>query len=136
MVIGYRMADGAVFWGRSPMLSGINNLLVLFSIYIFAADGMKTRAKGWFRNPQLTAFKIWAFAHLIPNGDVESFILFGGLLAWAVVEMLLINRRDGARDKPPPAPRRNDVLLVIAGIAVYVVVAAAHQWLFGFPPFI
>ena len=29
MVIGYRTADGAVLWGRSPALVGINNLLML-----------------------------------------------------------------------------------------------------------
>ena len=29
MVIGYRSADGAFFWGRSPAMTGINNLLVL-----------------------------------------------------------------------------------------------------------
>ena len=29
MVIGYRAADGAFFWGRTPaMTTGINNLLV------------------------------------------------------------------------------------------------------------
>ena len=29
MIFGYRSADGAVFWGRSPALVGINNLLML-----------------------------------------------------------------------------------------------------------
>ncbi len=43
MVLGYRSADvGTPFWGRTPMLAGINNLLMLLSVYLFAVSGMKT----------------------------------------------------------------------------------------------
>jgi len=38
MVIGYRLADGLFVWGRSPALVGINNLLMLFAVYLFAAS--------------------------------------------------------------------------------------------------
>ena len=64
MVLGYRAADGAVYWGRTSMLAGINNLMVLFSIYLFAADGMKTRAKGWFRNPATRILLVFFFSNL------------------------------------------------------------------------
>jgi hypothetical protein len=49
--------------------------------------------------------------------------------------MVLINRRDGAWTRPEPAPRKNDVLLVAGGVAVYLLVAFSHRWLFGFSPF-
>jgi uncharacterized membrane protein len=84
----------------------------------------------------LTGILLWGIGHLLANGEERSVVLFGGLAAWALVEMLLINRRDGAWSRPEPAPRRNDVLLVAAGIVVYVVVAASHRWLFGFSPFL
>lgn len=134
MVIGYRAADGAVFWGPSPAMAGINNLMVLFSIYLFAADGMKTRAKGWFRNPQLTAFKIWAIAHLLVNGDVPSFILFGGLLAWAVAEVIILNRANPRPAKPAPAPVGKEIGAVVGAVAVFGVIALIHSWL-GYNPF-
>jgi hypothetical protein len=50
--------------------------------------------------------------------------------------MVLINRRDGAWQKPQPAPRKNDIILAAAGLGAYVIFAMAHQWLFGFSPFI
>ncbi|MDQ2092099.1 NnrU family protein [Marimonas arenosa] len=133
MVLGYRAAEGAVYWSRTPMLVGINNLLVLFSIYIFAADGMKTRAKGWFRNPQLTAFKIWAIAHLIVNGDMPSFVLFGGLLAWAVVEVIVLNRANPRPPKPAPAPLGKEIAAVAGAVVVFGVIALIHSWLGPYP---
>jgi uncharacterized membrane protein len=73
---------------------------------------------------------------LLANGETRSVVLFGGLAVWAILEMLLINRRDGAWNRPPPAPRRNDAVLILAGVIAYIVLAAAHRWLFGFSPFI
>ena len=37
-----------------------------------------------------------------------------------MAEILLINRRDRVWNRPAPAPRRNDLLLVVGGAAVYL----------------
>ncbi len=134
MVIGYRVAGGAVYWGRSPALVGINNLLVLAGFYLFAASGMKTRVTRLTRHPQLIGFSLWAVGHLLVNGDVASIVLFGGLLLWALVEMVLINRAEPAWSPPPPAPMRKEVMAVVGGVVVYLVVAVVHGWL-GYWPF-
>ncbi len=60
MVIGYRGAEGAFFWGPNPALVGINNLLVLVALYLFAASGMKTRVTAMTRHPMLWGFALWA----------------------------------------------------------------------------
>lgn len=134
MVLGYRAAEGTVYWGRNPMLTGINNLLVLFALYLYAADGMKTRARGWFRNPQLTAFSIWAIAHLIVNGDTPSFILFGGLLIWAQVTALILNRANPRPARPAPAPMGKEIGALVGAVLVFGVIAMIHIWL-GYNPF-
>ena len=132
MVIGYRHADGAVFWGRSAPLVGINNLLMLLAFYIYAAGGPKG-ARIWIgtklRHPQLVGFSIWAVAHLLVNGDVPSFVLFGGLLIWAQVEIVLINALDGHWTPPPRAPRRKEVVYIVAAVVAVAVVMAIHNWL-------
>ena len=135
MVLGYRSAEGQVWWGRSPALVGINNLLVLVAFYFFAADGMKTRITRHLRHPQLTGFALWAFAHLVPNGDLPSFVLFGGLLVWALVEMVVINRAQP--DWTPPAgpfPARKEIMAVAGAVVVLLVVGLIHAWL-GYNPF-
>ena len=47
MVIGYQRADGAVFWGRSPAMVGINNLLMVLAFYCFGASAAKPAKVCW-----------------------------------------------------------------------------------------
>ncbi len=129
MVLGYRAADGPVYWGRDPMWVGINNLLMVLAFYFYAASGAKG-AKIWLgtkvRHPQLTGFSIWAVAHLLVNGDLPSFVLFGGLLAWAIVEVLLINAQDGPWERPQRAPFKKEIVAIVITFIVTVVVMGIH----------
>ena len=134
MVIGYRGADGTFYWGRSTALTGINNLLMVFAIYLFASSGAKTRITKAIRHPQLTAVVVWAVAHLLVNGDTPSFVLFGGLALWAVAEMSVINRAEGPRGPYHAVPIRKEVTALIATVVVTAIVSAVHIWL-GYNPF-
>ena len=133
MIWGYKIADGPVWWGRSAATVGINNLLVLIAVYLFAASGMKTRVTAMTRHPQLIGFSLWAFAHLLVNGDLPSLILFGGLLVWAQVQILLISR---APWTPPagPFPARKEAMAAAGAVIVMLVVGMIHGWL-GYWPF-
>ncbi|WBU58269.1 NnrU family protein [Paracoccus sediminicola] len=136
MIWGYRIAPtGAVWWGPSPMMKGINNLLVLVAFYLFAAAGMKTGLTGRLRHPQLIGFSLWAVAHLLVNGDMVSLVLFGGLLLWAIVEIMVINRADPHWQAPAhDVPIRKDGMAVIGALVVFGVVGMIHAWL-GYNPF-
>ncbi|MGJ8623477.1 MAG: NnrU family protein [Yoonia sp.] len=136
MVLGYRSADSTFYWGRSPMWVGINNLLMIVAFYFYAASAAKG-AKIWLgtkvRHPQLTGFSIWAVAHLLVNGDTASFVLFGGLLVWAIVEILVINAQEGPWQRPARAPVKKEIVAVVVTIVVVVVVMGIHYAL-GVPP--
>jgi uncharacterized membrane protein len=134
MVLGYRAADTNVFWGRSPALVGINNLLMLISVYLVIAGPLRAVPARKMRHPMLIGVKTWALAHFLVNGDVASFVLFGGILAWAVVQMILINRanREWTRPAPVGAPREMAALVVAVGL--FVAIAYAHT-LAGYPVF-
>ena len=136
MVLGYRAADGAVYWGRDPMWVGINNLLMVLAFYFFAASAAKDQ-KIWLgtkvRHPQLTAVSIWAVAHLLVNGDTQSFILFGGLLIWAIAEIALINAQEGPWQRPERAPAKKEIVAVVVTIVVVCVVMAIHYALGATP---
>ncbi len=117
-------------WGRH-----VTALLVLIAFILFFASYATTNIRRILRHPQLIGVACWSAGHLLANGESRSIVLFGGLALWAVVEIVLINRREGAWIKPEPAPVKNDIVLVVAGVVVYAVIAASHQWLFGLAPF-
>jgi uncharacterized membrane protein len=129
MVIGYRAAPVVNLWSPPGWLVGINNLLMVFAFYLYAASGAKTWITRKIRHPQLTAVKVWALAHLLVNGDLASAVLFGGLLVWAVVSVIVLNRADPVWVKPPPRPAKKEVTAVVATVVVVVVVMLIHNWL-------
>jgi uncharacterized membrane protein len=129
MVIGYRQWFSPLIWSPPAFFTGINNLLMLFAFYLYAASGMKTRITRVIRHPQLTAVKVWALAHLLVNGDLASIVLFGGLLAWAVVEVILINRANRVWTPPAPASIGKEIGAVVGAVVVMVVIMLIHNWL-------
>jgi uncharacterized membrane protein len=134
MVIGYRGADGAVYWEASGALVGINNLLMVAAFYVYATGATPPgRPRVWLatktRHPQLIGFSIWCVAHLLVNGQAASFILFGGLLAWAMAEMAIINAQEGPFVAPPRVPMRKEFTIAIIALVLMAVVMAIHNWL-------
>jgi uncharacterized membrane protein len=134
MVIGYRGAAPVQLWYPPPFLTHVNNLLMLLAVYLFAASGMKTRITGVTRHPQLTGFKTWAVAHLLVNGDLASLILFGGLLAWAVVSVIVINRATPRPAPPAPAPVGREVGAAVGAVVGLLAIGWVHTWL-GYWPY-
>lgn len=134
MIWGYRGAEFINVWYPPAFLTHINNLLMLIAIFVFGMSATTGRLRGKMRHPQLTAVKIWAVAHLLVNGDLASIVLFGGMLAWAVLEVILINRAVPVWDRPQPGEAKKDVLLVVITLVMYGLIAAIHMWL-GVSPF-
>ena len=133
MTMGYQQAITTVWWGRQTPWVGVNNVLVYLGFYFIAGSQIGARVAGVIRHPQLTAVKLWAVAHLLVNGDSASFILFGGLLLWAVLEVVIINQQDGKQPltKPQPSLFREFAAIAIT-LLLYGVTAYVHGWL-GYP---
>ncbi|MEL6996787.1 MAG: NnrU family protein [Pseudomonadota bacterium] len=128
MVKGYQGADYIELWLAPPFLTHLNNLLMLVAIFVFIAGNMPSVIRNKIRHPQLAAAKIWALAHLLVNGDVASVILFGGILAWAVIALIGTNKRDG---KPPLEKKATMLGLgihAVVALVAYVVVGYIHMW--------
>ena len=133
MTVGYQQASTIAWWGRQARWVGVNNVLVYLGFYFIAGSQLLTRVAGMIRHPQLTAVKLWAVAHLLVNGDSASLLLFGGLLVWAVLEVVIINKQDGKSplNKPDPSMSR-ECAAIGATRVLYGVAACVHGWL-GYP---
>jgi uncharacterized membrane protein len=128
MYKGYAPAEGPVWWSRGAALVGLNNLLMIGAVFLYAADGMRAPIVGRMRHPQLTGFSLWALAHLLVNGDLASVILFGGLLAWAVTTIVIINRAQPDWTPKPVKEGRNGQAAIATAVAV-VAIMLVHWWL-------
>lgn len=133
MIFGYRMAEFIHVWSPPAFLTHINNLLMLIAFFVFGISATTGRLRGALRHPQLLAVKIWAVAHLLVNGDLASIVLFGGMLAWAVGSVVLINRAE-SWTRPAPGDAKKDVILVVITLVTFTITAAIHYAL-GVSPF-
>jgi uncharacterized membrane protein len=82
----------------------------------------------------LTGVVLWSAAHLLVNGTTRAFILFGVLGLWALIEIPLINARDGARDLSDAGESGGVVKVVLISAVVFGVVLFLHPWFTGVSP--
>jgi uncharacterized membrane protein len=133
MTWGYKLADPIWLWGKQSWMVHLNNLLVFIGFYLFAVSGLKTRLHQRIRHPQLSGFKAWAVAHLLVVGTLQGVILFGGLLAWAVVSVILINRANRTWQRPPEAAMWKEGVALVGAVFAMLVVGQIHGWLGPWP---
>ncbi|MBS0434018.1 MAG: NnrU family protein, partial [Proteobacteria bacterium] len=94
------------------------------------------RIKAAAKHPMLVATKLWATAHLLANGNLADVLLFGGFLAWAVADRISMKQRAQRPLPGAPAGRFNDLIAVLAGLALYALfITVGHRWLIGVAPF-
>lgn len=127
MVLGYKAAEiEDVLWIAPSFGYHINNLLVLIAIFLMSPAPRKGRLFNWMRHPMLTGFALWAVAHILVNGDLPSLVLFGGLLVWALLEIVVINRSEGAWEPTERGTIAKDGMFFVASIILMGVIGAIH----------
>jgi uncharacterized membrane protein len=138
VIWGYGMAraEGPVVLYDPPTWLRHIVLLLMLPVFVLAAAAyLPGRISAAVRHPLITAVKLWAFAHLLANGDAASVLLFAGFLAWGVIDRISLKRREAAgRIVIPRGPVRNDFIAIGLGLLVYAAfVAKLHTWLIGVP---
>jgi uncharacterized membrane protein len=126
MVIGFKMTPYIHVWAPPAFTIHLNNVLVLVAIWMMSPAGTKGKILSNVRHPMLMGFRTWAVAHLLVNGDLASMILFGGLLLWGMVSVVVINKAD-----PDWSPRTDgsiakDGMFFVASIVLLVIIGYIH----------
>lgn len=133
IVIGWRSTR--VDYVYSPPLYGspVITALMFLSFLLFAGASAPGNIKRFLRHPMLLGTIVWSIAHLLANGENRSIVLFGGIGLWALLSIILINRRDGAWEKPPAVGIAKDGMTLAGTIVIFAIVIFVHPWVFGAP---
>ena len=99
------------------------------------------------RHPLLIALSIWAFAHVLPNGDLAHVLLFTVFAGFAVLGQKIIDRRKqrqrGAAAwtelwlqtrKAQITVSAGSVIRFVAALLLYLLLIGFHPLLFGVSP--
>ena len=81
----------------------------------------------------LLAIKLWALGHLLANGEINSVILFGSFLAFAIFDRIMVKRRGDLGPGDDVALKGSmDVVAIGVGVIVWAALAFwLHPILFG-----
>ena len=130
IVVGYRAAGpGAQLFAPVPAAIAIAPIAVTIAFILFAAANMRTHLRRALEHPMLYGTLIWSGVHLAANGDARGTLLFGAFFAWALIDLVSAIQRHAVKTFEPVA--RQDVIAIVAGLAVALVVMAFHRPLFG-----
>lgn len=114
-------------------------MLLMVPVFIFlVAAYVPSRIRNALKHPMLVAVKLWAFAHLLGNGDLASILLFGGFFVWAVADRISVKRRGPGAGQPDFAAgdpgKYSDVVVILVGLVLYGLFAwKLHTLLIGVP---
>jgi uncharacterized membrane protein len=132
----YRREGLIPVWTPPDFLRHLTDALMWPAFVLVAAAYIPGNIKRALKHPMLAGVKLWAFAHLLSNGDLGGIVLFGSLLAWAVYDRITLKRR--ADPGAPPIPTgdwKNDAIAVVVGTLLYLAVGFVFHPLAGLPVF-
>lgn len=133
MVIGYRGVDFIAVWQPPSFFVHLNNLLMLFALYLLSPAPKRGKLVSGMRHPMLTGFSVWAIAHLLVNGDAASILMFGGLLVWAIMTARIINTAQPDWQRGPEGTLAKDAMFLMASVILMGVIGFVHNWLGVWP---
>lgn len=132
----YRADNWIDIWEPPVFMRHVTVGLMLIAAILLTAYFIPSHIKAWAKFPAIAAIKIWAFAHLMSNGDLGSILLFGSFLAWAIYARTSAKRR-GDVLLVAPAGWGNDVIVVAVGVLIYLAFGYAfHPVVIGLPVFV
>jgi uncharacterized membrane protein len=116
-------------WVRDTMIMLMPFVFPLvFAAYFPGLIGMIVK------HPMLAGVKLWATLHLTVNGSLADVLLFGSVLAWAVIDRISLKRRPARPIHTAPRWKWNDAIAIGLGFGVYaLMLAGGHAWLTGMP---
>jgi uncharacterized membrane protein len=133
MIVGWRSAQPSFVYMPWAALHHPALGLLVIAFVLMVCSSRSSRLGLLIRHPQLSGVALWGIAHLLLNGDSRAVVLFGGMAAWAIVEMIAINRREGAWVKGQAPSWSAEIVTLVIALVMVAVVVYIHPWISGMP---
>lgn len=126
IIYGFGATRGAGVLYLPPVwMQHINLALMIPALILLIASQLPA---GWIKkttkHPMLLAVKLWAFGHLLANGELNSVMLFGSFFAYAVFDRIMVKRRGDLGPGPDVAlDSKMDLISLGGGLATWALIA-------------
>jgi uncharacterized membrane protein len=136
----YRQTGWIQVWHPSELLRHVTVALVWPAVVLVTAAYIPGHIRRTVKHPMLAGVKLWAFAHLLSNGDLGGIVLFGSVLGWAIYDRIAVKRREAAGEVAAvmfvDRGWTNDIIAVALGTVLYLALGFAfHPVVIGVPAF-
>lgn len=133
IVLGWRSTPEEYLYVLPLVMRKTAFVLICISLFLIAAAYTASSVKRFIRHPMLTGTFIWAASHLLVNGTTRALVLFGTIGIWSLLEIVLINRRQGVYVKPERPAFNDELKWVFLGAALVIVALLLHPQFAGVP---
>ena len=122
-------------WDTPEFFRYCTVILILMSFILMVSAYTPNNIKRYVPHPMLTGVIIWGVTHMLVNGDIISLILFGSFVAYSVMAINLISKRDqdkgSEQDAQESIPVVKDAIVVGVAMLGFLLVLWMHKFLFG-----
>ncbi len=135
IVVGWRATPETFVYTLPPEARIVAFVLICIAFIVIGAAHHPSSIKRVIRHPMLTGVAIWAAGHLLVNGTTRALVLFGGLGLWALLEIVMINRRDGAAGEPARPGFSEELKGTFISAGILLILLFLHPYFAGVSPF-
>ena len=103
--------------------------LVPLALILIVSAYAPGHIRRWVRHPMLAGTMLWAFGHLLANGELSAVLLFGSFFIWSLITFIA----SWLRETPPPIVKGwgGDLTAIILGVLAALILMNIHMYLFG-----
>ena len=133
VTIGYYQKEFDIYFFIAPTwLTAITHALMLVSVALLSVGhrifGHASRLQQHIKHPMLTAAVVWCVAHLLINGTLMAFILFGSIGVWAAIQIYLL-QKNKVKIERHQGSLIGDLILLGFVAFIYIIIVMIHLFL-------
>ena len=129
IVYGFQTADTSALWSPFPYSRELAFVLMPIAVIFLMPGSGRTNFFQKFKHPMFMGIFIWAFAHLLANGDLRSTLLFCSFALYCLVDMKFT--KNISKIANISFPVKNDIIFIGLGVSAYIFIVYFHQYIAG-----